>query len=136
MWHNITFWGKVLPHLCLLDAILRVPWNNVTNYVKIYLGMLATLVPPRNWKENPIDIKNYNWFQLLFINKQCLHLCSAMFVGCIWLNYKPYKDFWNPQNSFYGAIRERTMFLAILFDYLYSLALKIIIIGACHMCRK
>ncbi len=38
-------------------------------------------------------IKNYNWFQLLFIGKQCLHLCLAMFIGCNWLNYKSYNFF-------------------------------------------
>ncbi len=43
-------WGRPSSHLSLLAIILRIPWNNVTSQVEIYLGMLATLAPSRNWK--------------------------------------------------------------------------------------
>jgi hypothetical protein len=44
------FWGRASSHLSSLVTILRIPWNNVTSQVEIYLGMFATLAPSRIWK--------------------------------------------------------------------------------------
>jgi hypothetical protein len=45
------FLVRILQNLCLLATTLRVPWKNVFSYIKIYLGMLITLAPSRNWKK-------------------------------------------------------------------------------------
>jgi hypothetical protein len=47
-----VFWGRASSHLSLLATILKIPWNNVTSQVEIYLGMFATLAPSRNWKKH------------------------------------------------------------------------------------
>ncbi len=41
----------MLPHLCLLTTVIRVPWNNVVDWGKICPGMLITLASSSgNWK--------------------------------------------------------------------------------------
>jgi hypothetical protein len=42
-----TFLGEASSHLSLLATIFKVPWNNVTSKVEIYVGMFATLTPSR-----------------------------------------------------------------------------------------
>jgi hypothetical protein len=36
----------------LLAMVLKVPWNDVANEIKIYPKMVATLAPTINWKKN------------------------------------------------------------------------------------
>ncbi len=48
------FWGRASSHLSLLATILKVPWNYVTSWIKIYLGMFTTLAPSRFWKKTLI----------------------------------------------------------------------------------
>jgi len=51
----------VLPHLCPLAKLLRVPWNNIVNLAKsiwIWLGVLATL---GHWEIENKTVSHTTW---------------------------------------------------------------------------
>jgi hypothetical protein len=78
------FWGKTSSHWSLLATILRIPWNNVTSEIEIYLGMFATLAPSRNWKKALLLLM---WNNSLHTNTQIsTQLCQTFihFMLTIW----------------------------------------------------
>jgi hypothetical protein len=60
-----------------------------------------------------------------------------MFIGCIWLNHKPYDNFEGHNIPFYGVgYIEKRFFLVHFVDFFISMGFGIATLVVGHMCNK
>jgi hypothetical protein len=77
-------------------------WVFLNNYL-IFL-IISFFKNQKNGLNNAIDFK-------IYMNKIILHLYLAIYIGCIWLNNKPYQDLKCCKNSFQRIGKKQTFFL-------------------------
>jgi hypothetical protein len=75
--------------------------------------IISFLKNQKNGLNNATDFKKYT-------NKIIFHLYLAIYIGCIWLNNKPYEDLKCCQNSFERIGGKKDIFRGHFVDFVFT----------------